>query len=84
MTRRSRMQTFARHMSSLILIRSFAHPSATHEPMSAKRQSSRVEPRLPSVSGADGGCVVEEAVFFFLLGQLFNRSQEVSHFRSQN
>jgi hypothetical protein len=38
--------------------------------MPAQRESSRVQPRLPAVSGADGGCVVEEAVLFFLLGQL--------------
>ena len=38
--------------------------------MPAYRESGRVEPGLPAVSGADGGGVVEEAVFFFLLGQL--------------
>ena len=38
--------------------------------MPAKRESSRIEPGLPAVSGADGGRVIEEAVFFFLLGQL--------------
>jgi hypothetical protein len=38
--------------------------------MAAQCESSRVEPGQPVVSGADGGGVVEEAVFFFLLGQL--------------
>ena len=38
--------------------------------MPAQRESGRIEPRLPAVLGADGGGVVEEAVFFFLLGQL--------------
>ena len=38
--------------------------------MPAQRESGRIQPRLPSVSGADGGGVVEEAVFFFLLGRL--------------
>ena len=50
--------------------RAVANPSTPHQSMPAQRESGRVEPRLPAVSGADGGTIVEEAVFFFLLGQL--------------
>ncbi len=38
--------------------------------MPAQSESSRVQSCQPSVSGADGGGVIEEAVFFFLLGEL--------------
>ena len=38
--------------------------------MPAQHESGRVKPRLPAVAGADCDGVVEEAVFFFLLGQL--------------
>ncbi len=70
MTRRPRMQALPWQTSALMLIWSFAHPPPTHEPMPAQLESSRIGPGLPSVSGADGGGVVEGAVFFFLLGQL--------------
>jgi hypothetical protein len=37
--------------------------------MPAKPEPGLCQPRLPAVSGSDGGGVVEEAVFFLLLGQ---------------